>query len=94
MAFSGGMTRPMLLSGRDPVYTAAAREAGVEGTMVARCTITTSGAVTGCRVLKSLPHMNEAVVSALQGRRYTPVMWEGKAVPVSYVFNIRLVLPK
>jgi serine/threonine-protein kinase len=94
MSFSGGMTRPMLLSGRDPIYTAQAREAKIEGTMVARCTITTAGAVTNCRILKSLPHMEKSVLDALYSRRYTPVMWEGKAVPVNYVFNIRLVMPK
>jgi len=94
MAFSGGMNRPMLLSGHDPVYTAEAREAHVEGTMVARCTITTSGSVTGCRLLKSLPHMDKSVLDALYSRRYTPVIWEGKPVPVSYTFNIRVVIPK
>ena len=94
MSFSGGMTRPMLLSGRDPIYTAQAREAKVEGTMVARCTITTAGSVTNCRILKSLPHMEKSVLDALYSRRYTPVMWEGKPVAVNYVFNIRLVMPK
>jgi serine/threonine-protein kinase len=94
MSFSGGMTRPMLLSGRDPLYTAQAREAKVEGTMVARCTITTGGAVTNCRILKTLPHMDKSVLDALYSRRYTPVMWEGKPIAVNYVFNIRLVMPK
>lgn len=94
MAFSGGMNRPMLLSGHDPVYTPEARDARVEGTMVARCTITTTGSVTGCRLLKSLPHMDKSVLDALYSRRYTPVIWEGKPVAVSYTFNIRVVLPK
>ena len=94
MAFSGEMTRPMMLSGRDPIYTAQAHDAKVEGTAVAKCTITTAGAVKNCRLLKSLPHMEKSILDALHSRRYTPVLWGGKPVAVSYVFNIRVVRPK
>jgi len=83
-----------MLAGHDPVYTREAREARVEGTAVAKCTITAQGSVTSCRVIKSLPFMEKSVLDALYSRRYTPVLWEGKPVAVSYVFNIRVVRPK
>jgi protein TonB len=38
--------------------------------------------------------MDVAVLSALETRRYTPVMWQGKPISVSYNFNIRLELPR
>lgn len=93
MAFGAGMTRPSKIAGADPVHTREALLARVEGLIIAKCVITTSGTLQNCRIIKGLPHMDQAVLSALAGRRYTPVMFEGRAVSVDYVFNIRLVLP-
>jgi periplasmic protein TonB len=92
--FTGEMTRPVQLEGRDPQYTREALEAHVEGVMVARCVITTAGRLEGCRILKPLPHMEQAVLASLATRRYTPVMYQGRPVSVQYVFQIRLVLPR
>jgi TonB family protein len=89
------MVRPTLVfAGKDPVYTREALVAGVEGTMVVKCTITVEGTVERCRVLKGVPHMNDAVVEALSSRRYTPVLFEGKRTAVDYVFTVRLQLPR
>lgn len=95
MIFSAeqGMTMPQRLSGADPSYTREALEAGVEGTLLARCVITTSGTVEGCRILKGLPHLNEAVLETLRHQRYTPVTIHGKPVAVNYLFTFRMVLP-
>jgi serine/threonine-protein kinase len=94
LPFSEGMSRPVELSGKDIVYTREALAARVEGTMSVKCVITKQGKVESCRVLKGLPHMNEAVVQALQSRTYKPITLQGKAVAVDYVFNIRLVAPR
>jgi periplasmic protein TonB len=91
--FGAGMNRPSMVSGRDPTYTKDALAARVEGLMIVRCTITVAGAITNCRVIKEVPHMKQAVLDALYTRRYTPVMFNGQAVNVEYVFNIKLVLP-
>jgi TonB family protein len=88
------MERPKMLSGRDPVYTQEAVAACVEGTMIARCVINTEGAVTNCRVIKTLPHLERVAVDALQSRRYSPVLFKGAPVNVTYVFNIKFVLPQ
>ena len=91
--FGPNLTRPRLISGQSPVYTKEAREACVEGLMIVRCVIEkTEGSLTSCRVLKSLPYMQENVLAALKTHRYTPVMYLGKPVDVDYVFNIRLRL--
>ena len=68
--------------------------ARVSGTMVVKCTITKKGLVENCRVIKGLPHMNEAVVQSLLARVFKPILLNGKAVAVDYVFNIRLVAPR
>jgi serine/threonine-protein kinase len=92
--FQEGMPRPVELQGKDIVYTREAMAARVEGTMVVKCTITKKGQVENCRVIKGLPHMNEAVVQSLQSRTYKPILLRGQAVAVDYVFNIRLVAPR
>jgi serine/threonine-protein kinase len=92
--FQEGMPRPVEVQGKDIVYTREALAARVEGTMTVKCTITQKGRVENCRVIKGLPHMNEAVVQSLQSRVYKPILLHGTPVAVDYVFNIRLVAPR
>lgn len=92
--FTEGMTRPVQLEGRDPQYTREALEARVEGKIIAKCVINTVGRLEGCRIIKSLPMMDQAVLAALATRRYTPVMYQGRPVAVQYIFEIRLMLPR
>jgi protein TonB len=91
---SGNMTPPQLLSGASLQYTREALAAHVEGLLIARCVITREGDVESCRIIKGQPHMNEAVLSSLETRRYTPVMYEGKPISVIYNFHIKLDLPR
>jgi len=92
LAFGPGMTRPSLLSKTDPTYTREALAASVQGLMLVKCTITLQGALEGCRIVKSLPHMDAAVLTALTNWRYAPVTYQGRAVAVDYVIPVRLVL--
>jgi protein TonB len=91
---SGNMTAPQLLTGASLQYTREALEARVEGLLIARCVITREGEVEGCRVIKGLPHMSEAVVSALETRRYSPVKYQGRPISVIYNFHVKLDLPR
>ena len=87
------MRPPERLSGPDPDYTYLARAYEVQGLMVVKCVVTTLGVVRDCRVLQGLQYMNEAVVEALQRRRYSPArLANGTAVDVDYTFRIRLQL--
>jgi protein TonB len=93
MEFDERMTAPEKLGGPDPQYTEKAIEREVQGTMVVRCVVTTEGKVFGCRVLKSLPFMDRAVIDALERRRYKPATLGGRPVEVNYNFKITLRLP-
>ncbi|MGE5047844.1 MAG: energy transducer TonB [Deltaproteobacteria bacterium] len=86
------MTPPRRLSGPDPKYTLQALEHQVEGTMLVRCVLTVQGIVHDCHVLRSLPFMDRAVIEALEQRRYTPALENGKPVEVAYVFVVKLRL--
>lgn len=90
----GTMTPPKLVSGASLQYTREALEAQVHGLLIAKCVITREGDVENCRIIKGLPHMEEAVLSALKTRHYTPVTYQGKAISVSYIFNVQLELPR
>jgi periplasmic protein TonB len=91
LPFGEGMTRPQRLSGRDPVQTREAREARIEGRMLVKCVITIEGTLESCRIIKPLPHMEEAVLSALRTWRMSPVYYQGRPVSVDYVIPIRVV---
>jgi TonB family protein len=94
MPFSDAtMTRPIMLSGRDPLYTKDALENRIQGKFIARCVITTEGAVTNCLVLKSLPYMDQAILDALMSRKYKPATMNGAPVAVRYVFNVQTFVP-
>jgi TonB family protein len=92
LPFGEGMSPPRLIEGSDPIYPLAAREARVEGTMLVRCVITTRGTLQRCRVLKSLPYLEQPVLEALAHRRYTPVLFQGRPVDVEYVIPLRFEL--
>lgn len=91
--FGVGMARPELLSSSAFVHTPEAREARVQGVIIARCTLTCRGEVRGCRILKPLPYMEQAALDVLYSRRYKPAHYLGRPVSVSYVFALRLSPP-
>lgn len=91
LPFGSGMDRPRKVSGRDPEYSREALAAGVEGMMIVRCVIELDGKLQDCKVLKTLPYMEESVLSALATHRYTPVMFQGRPQRVNYTFNIKLM---
>jgi serine/threonine-protein kinase len=93
--FGEGMSRPEQLQAGKPIqYTREALTAKVEGLMIVKCVINTRGQVERCRVIKSLPYMEDAALEHLTSRLYKPVTYQGKPVAVEYVFDIRLVLPR
>jgi protein TonB len=93
LPFGAGMTRPSLVSKRDPVYPREAAVAKVGGLMLVKCVITTEGSLRSCRIVKGLPYMDQPVLSALSSWKYTPIQYQGRAVSVEYVIPVRLVPP-
>ena len=92
--FNSTMTPPVLVGGPPLEYTQQALEREVEGVMVVECLLAVDGTVHSCRVLKSLPFMDRAVVENLEHRRYKPATLGGKPLDVRYTFTIRLKLPQ
>jgi protein TonB len=93
LPFMDGMTRPTLLSKVDPQYTSEARNANAAGTILAKCVITTGGSLQKCRIMKSIPLLDQPVLNALARWKYTPVLYQGKPTAVEYLIPVRLVAP-
>jgi protein TonB len=87
------MKDPGFISGPNPQYSEKALEKEVQGVTVVKCVVTVDGRVHDCRVLKSLPFMDRAVITALEKRRYSPATQGGKPIEVDYTFKITLRLP-
>lgn len=88
------VTAPVRLSVRDPVYTPEALAARAEGDVQVKCTVTEEGRLADCTILRSVPFMDQAVLEALAGWRFSPATRHGRAVAVEQVFTVRLTLPR
>lgn len=87
--YGPGMEKPRKKSGPDPAYTREAREAKVEGKMLVQCVVATGGNLSDCKVLKSLPFMDKAVLAALAQQSWEPATLDGK--PITVLYTIPLV---
>jgi protein TonB len=92
--FNATMSAPALQAGPPLEYTQQALEHEVEGTMLVKCVVRVDGTVHDCRVLRSVPFMDRAVVSVLERRRYKPATQGGQPLDVDYTFTIKLKLPR
>ena len=77
---------PIRISGKAPIYSQKASEAGVRGKLVARCTITVEGTTENCHILVSLPPMDQTVLDVLATWRFNPMLFVGRPVKVEYTF--------
>jgi protein TonB len=94
LPFGEGMTRPEFVSGPAIVLPRDVLPAGMEGTLIIKCVVTREGEVDACKVIKGLGLASDIVRSALEARRYTPVTFQGRAVSVSFTFNLHVKQPR
>lgn len=93
--FTEQMTRPVRISGEDPRFSEDAIRNESGGLAIAQCSVSAEGAVSGCRIVKSVKFMDEAVVESLQGWRMKPATLDGKPVALrNFTFQMRLVPPR
>jgi TonB family protein len=87
------VVRPSALYGFTLQYPKAARDAKVQGETSVQCTIRKDGKNTNCRVLKSLPFLDEYVLSALAAATSDPIKVDGKPVDNSdHIWHITITL--
>jgi len=84
------IVRPQRLSGGELRLPPEAIAQGVHGVVLARCLVTVEGVLKDCRILKSPPRVDAAVLDYLRRGRYSPITYNGKPVAAHYVFNLRI----
>lgn len=75
-----------------PVYPDIAMRARMTGIVVLEATIGESGKVTGVRVLRSVPLLDQAAVDAVRQWEFTPTRLNGVAVPVVMTVTVNFTL--
>nr|WP_240806777.1 energy transducer TonB [Polyangium spumosum] len=86
------MTRPVKISGPEMKYTPRALCNRVEGELLVHCTITEKGDVESCRVLRTVPYMEDFAVRALESSKFRPATFDGRPQRIGYTFKFRLAL--
>ena len=81
-----GVREPKRIAGSPPEYPKFARDARVQGVVILEAVINERGEVGRIKVLRSVPLLDNAAITAVQQWRYTPTLLNG--VPVSVLMTI------
>jgi TonB family protein len=83
-----------LLSATSPVYTAQARDAGIEGSVVLQVVISPKGRVTNASVLSPLPcGLDAQALAAVPNWKFEPATMDGELIPLITTLDVRFRLP-
>jgi len=88
-----GVSAPVLVKQVQPQYTAEAKRAEVEGTVILEAIVETDGTVGDVTVTKGLePGLDEQAVKAARQWRFEPGKKDGKAVRVRITLEMTFTL--
>jgi protein TonB len=88
----GAIREPRKIRDVPAVYPDVARAAQIEGLVILEATIDERGVVTDARVLRSVPLLDAAALTALKQWRYTPTLLNGVPVRVLMTVTFRFSL--
>ena len=88
----GNVEQPRRTNYVAPTYPPVARRARVEGVVILEAVIGADGHVTSVKVLRSVPLLDDAAVSAVEQWVYSPTLLNGLPVPVIMTVTVRFAL--
>lgn len=88
----GDIEPPRVIKRVDPVYPEAARQDGIQGSVILYVTTDEEGRVNNVEVLKSIPALDKAAIEALRQWVYEPFMSKGVPTPISFSVTVRFHL--
>jgi protein TonB len=91
--FGRGMEPPRLVSQTEITFSARAWAEKVGGVALAQCVLELDGTLSHCRITHGLPYMDEPILGALRGWRYTPVLYQGHPQRVLLTIPVRVPRP-
>ena len=92
VAAVGDIRPPRLLKKVDPLYPDLARESRTEGIVIIEAQTDTYGRVSGARILRSVPLLDEAALEAVRQWVYEPMIVNGRPRGVVFTVSVRFVL--
>ena len=84
---------PRKIKDARPVYPSEALAARAQGVVVLDATIEPDGKVSTARVVRSVPFLDAAAISAVSQWEFTPTVVDGRAVPVIMTLNVSFARP-
>ena len=88
----GNIRPPVKIVDARPVYPEDARAAGVEGVVTIDIRIGVDGSVVDATVLRSIPQLDDAAVTAVRRWRYTPTLLNGQPIEILMTVTINFVV--
>ncbi len=88
----GSIKQPTKLVNMSPVYPEEAKAAAVQGVVIIEAIIDPGGLVSSAKVLRSIPLLDEAAVTAVKQWQFTPTLLNGAAVPVIMTVTVNFTL--
>jgi TonB family protein len=90
---ASGVTLPRVVREAKPLYTNAARDAGIQGSVALLVVVLPDGTVGDARVIRSLdPGLDGEALAVLDRWRFEPGRKDGKAVPVQVTLEMTFTL--
>lgn len=80
---AGSVTRPVPINQPNPVYTADALTAGIQGVVVVAVTVASDGSVKDARIVKSVSALDQAALDAVRKWTFRPGTRDGEPVDVT-----------
>jgi TonB family protein len=84
----GNLREPRKVRDVKPIYPPAALASGVEGSVIVEAILGTEGSLVNPRVVRSIALLDQAVLDAVQGWRFTPTLLNGAPVPVNVMVTV------
>ena len=88
----GNITQPTKVRDVPPVYPLVAQVARVQGVVILEAMIGETGRVTDVKVIRSVPLLDEAAITAVRQWEYTPTLVNGVPVPVILTVTVGFAL--
>ena len=88
----GAIAAPQKRAHVQPVYPPMAKQSRVQGIVSVSIVIGTTGAVERATVVKQVPALNDAAITAVKQWKYAPTLVNGVAVPVTMVVHVNFAL--
>jgi TonB family protein len=87
-----GIKVPTKIKDVRPLYPPDAQNAKIQGVVIIEATIDREGRVSDARILRSIPQLDEAALTAVRQWEFTPTVVDGSPVPVIMTVTVNFTV--